>query len=195
MTASGPGAIPGRSVEPSVPTSGARDARASCDRVIVSSPWRARTHLGKVQPMPTIEQPISVFEQRFAYRVREYLAGGRSLDAEFSLPGLRSWMLCQRWPDPDVSLLLECLAVLSWSAICQAEAMPDDEFLIRQELARQLNVLEGLEPLRPPTLDIELSMQKRTDTYADLRKAAEPGSSRRELWGLPRFNAAENVSR
>lgn len=148
-----------------------------------------------MEPMPPNEQPINIFEQRFAYRVREYVAGGRSMDAEFTLPGLRSWMLSQRWPEPTDSLLLECLAVLSWSAICQVEAEPEQETVIRSELARQLDFLEGNDPHRPATLDTVLSMQGRNTTYANLRKAAEPGSSRREYWGLPRFNVSDKPPR
>jgi hypothetical protein len=144
--------------------------------------------------MPTKEQPISVLEQRFAYRVREYVAGGRSIDPEFTLPGLRSWMLCQHWPDPAISRLVECLAVLSWSAICQVEAEPERELAVRSELAHQLDFLDGVDPHRPATLDTLLSPQGRTTTYANLRKAAEPGSSRRELWGLPRFNVTDKAS-
>lgn len=143
--------------------------------------------------MPRSAPPASVLEQRFAYRIREYLAGGRTQDAEFSLPGLRSWMLCQQWPDPPESLLLECLAVLGWSAICQIEDRPADESAIRQELGRQLDYLEGHTTDRPPSLDHELSMTNRVRTYANLRHAAEPGSARRERWGLPKFNVTDRT--
>ncbi len=137
--------------------------------------------------------PIAALEQRFIYRVHEYLADGRSIDAEFTLPGLRGWMLCQSWPEPPASAKLECLAVLSWTAICQVETDPDRESEIRRELARQLDFLDGSSSTRPATLDAILSTEGRTGTYTSLRQASEPGSNRREFWGLPRFNAAEKL--
>lgn len=137
--------------------------------------------------------PAATLEQRFFYRIQEYLADRRSIDAEFTLPGLRGWMLSQKWPDPP-SEKLECLAVLSWTAICQVESSPDEEDEIRRELGRQLDYLDGSSSLRPATLDTLLSADGRTEAYTSLRRAAEPGSSRREYWGLPRYNAAERES-
>jgi hypothetical protein len=43
-------------------------------------------------------------------------------------------------------------------------------------------------------LNTLLSSKGRAGAYASLQKAAEPGSARRENWGLPRFNAAEKLS-
>jgi len=137
--------------------------------------------------------PIAAMEQRFTYRIHEYLADGRNIDAEFTLPGLRGWMLCQSWPDPPESPKLECLAVLSWTAICQVESDPEREREIRRELARQLDFLDGTSSAKPTTLDDVLSTKGRKGAYSNLRQAAEPGSTRREFWGLPRFNAVEKV--
>lgn len=137
--------------------------------------------------------PIAALEQRFIYRVHEYLADGRSIDAEFTLPGLRGWMLCQHWPEPAASTKLECLAVLSWAAICQVESDPDRENEIRRELGRQLDFLDGSSAVRPASLDVLLSKKGRTGAYASLQQASQPGSARRESFGLPRFNAAEKL--
>jgi hypothetical protein len=137
--------------------------------------------------------PIASLEQRFIYRVHEYLAFGRNIDAEFTLPGLRGWMLCQHWPEPSASTKLECLAVLSWTAICQVESEPDREGDVRRELARQLDFLEGSSSVRPTSLDAILSKKGRAGTYASLQAASAPGSARREDFGLPRFNAAEKL--
>lgn len=137
--------------------------------------------------------PIAQLEQQLAYRVRACVAGGRTIDTEFTLPGLRGWMLCQRWPDPAPSAWLECLAVLSWSAICAIDADPDQEVVIRGELARQLEYLDGAHVRRPQSLDAFRFEQTRLELYNSLRKAAEPGSSRREFFGLPRFNAADKL--
>lgn len=141
----------------------------------------------------TPADPIAALEQRFTFRVHEYLADGRSMDAEFSILGLRGWMLCQQWPDPPASQKLECLAVLTWTAICQVESDPEREREVRRELARQLDFLDGSSTKKPSTLDAVLSTKGRSGAYASLRKAAEPGSIRREHLGLPRFNAAEKL--
>lgn len=135
--------------------------------------------------------PIAALEQRFIYRVHEYLADGRNMDAEFSILGLRGWMLCQQWPNPPASQKLECLAVLTWTAINQVEADPDRERDIRRELGRQLDYLDGSSTKKPATLDTVLSAEGRLGAYESLRNAAEPGSSRREKLGMPRFNAQE----
>lgn len=138
--------------------------------------------------------PVASLEQRFIYRLSEYLANRRSTDAEFSLPGLRGWMLSQTWPDPPASQTLECLAVLCWSAMCQMDADADREDEIRHELGMQLDYLDGSSNKRPVSLETVLSAENRADTYANLRQASAPGSSRREAWGLPRFNASEKRS-
>jgi hypothetical protein len=140
-------------------------------------------------------QPSTLLEQRLSYRVRAWVADGRSIDTEFTLPGLRGWMLCQTWPSPAPTAWLECLAVLSWSAICMIDTEPDRELNIRQELARQLEYLDGASDRRPSSLDAFRLEQTRLDLYASLRKAAEPGSSRREFFGLPRFNTADKLTR
>lgn len=134
--------------------------------------------------------PITVLEQRLAYRVLAYVADSRGISDEFTLRGLRGWMLCQKWPDPIASARLECLAVLSWTAICDVEAAPDSESEVRQELARQLDFLDGIINKRPATLDTLLTSQSRERAYGSLQAAAAPGSSRREKLGLPRFNVA-----
>jgi hypothetical protein len=138
--------------------------------------------------------PVANLEQRFFFRVHEYLADDRSIDAEFTLPGLRGWMLCQKWPEPDASQKLECMAVLSWTAICLVESAPEREPDVRRELARQLDYLVGSSSQRPASLDAMLSNQSRELAYASLRNAAEPGSSGRESRGLPRFNVADKRS-
>ncbi len=138
--------------------------------------------------------PVANLEQRFFYAVHEYLADDRSIDAEFTTPGLRGWMLCQKWPDPTASQKLECLAVLSSTAICLVESDPDREGEVRRELARQLDYLDGSSSQRPANLDELLSSQSRAVAYASLCKAAEPGSSDRESRGLPRFNVADKRS-
>lgn len=135
--------------------------------------------------------PIAALEQRFTFRLAEYLTERRSMDAEFSLPGLRGWMLSQKWPDATASRKLECLAVLSWAAICQSEADPDRENEIRHELARQLDYLDGSSNHRPATLDS--TMSTRESTYASLRQASEPGSRGRVERGLPRFNVGDKL--
>lgn len=137
--------------------------------------------------------PLVALEQRFAYRVQVYLANSRSIDAEFTLPGLRGWMLCQKWPDPPSSPTLECLAVLSWDAICQMDGQPDDEDAIRGELGRQFDYLTGQSSRKPATLDTLLSSQVRRTTYLNLREAAAPGSTSRESLGLPKFNAVDKL--
>lgn len=134
---------------------------------------------------------IAQLEQQLAYRVRAYLGAGRTQEALFTLPGLRGWMLCQTWPFPAPSAWLECLAVLSWSAICAIDADPKQESMVRNELARQLDYLDGVGVRRPASLDAFRSERTRTELYASLRKAAEPGSSRRVFFGLPRFNPAD----
>jgi hypothetical protein len=141
--------------------------------------------------------PVSstLLEQRLAYRVRAWVADGRSLDAEFTLTGLRGWMLCQTWPFPAPTAWLECLAILSWAAICMIETEPDRESIVREELARQLDYLDGASARRPASLDAFRLEQTRIDLYSNLRKAAEPGSTRREFFGLPRFNSAERLTR
>lgn len=143
-----------------------------------------------MKPSPN---PIAQLEQQLAYRVRAYLAAGRTQDAVFSLPGFRGWILCQTWPSPAPSAWLECLAVLSWSAICAIDADPEREVIVRGELSRQLDYLDGANVRRPASLDAFRSEQTRDDLYTSLRKAAEPGSSRREFFGLPRFNAADKL--
>jgi hypothetical protein len=150
-------------------------------------------HLVKAPGKRAPVDPIAALEQRFIYRVHEYLADGRNIDAEFTLPGLRGWMLCQHWPEPAASTKLECLAVLSWTAICQVETEPDREREVRRELARQLDFLEGSSTDRPASLDALLSTKSRIGAYASLQQASEPGSARREDFGLPRFNAAEKL--
>ncbi len=137
--------------------------------------------------------PIATLEQCFRYRVQEYLADNRRIDAEFTLLGLRGWMLCQSWPDPPASRSLECLAVLMWSAIRQVEADPDGERDIRRELERQIDFLDGSSAHHPATLNALLSPSGRAAAYANLRTASAPGSARRELWGLPRFNATDKL--
>lgn len=137
--------------------------------------------------------PVASLEQRFTYRLSEYLADRRNTDAEFTLPGLRGWMLSQSWPDPPASEKLECLAVLCWTAMCRMESEPERESEIRHELAGQLDYLDGSSNRRPASLVAALSTPARTTTYASLRQAAEPGSSRREGLGLPRFNAVEKL--
>lgn len=132
-------------------------------------------------------------EQRFAYRVQVYLTDSRSIDAEFTLPGLRSWMLSQKWPDPPTSATLECLAVLSWDAICRVDRQPGEEAAIRDELGRQFDFLTGQSSRKPATLDALLSPGARSETYLNLCEAAAPGSSSRESLGLPRFNAADKL--
>lgn len=154
---------------------------------------RRRHHLVNTpKQLPPVD-PVINLEQRFFYRVHAYLADDRNIDAEFTLLGLRGWMLCQKWPEAAESQKLEFLAVLSWNAICQAETEPSRERDIRRELACQLDYLDGSSPHRPATLDRVLSSQSRAVVYANLRKASEPGSSSREYWGLPRFNAAEKL--
>lgn len=137
--------------------------------------------------------PIAALEQRFTYRVHEYLSDGRSVDAEFRLPGLRGWMLSQQWPDPPASRKLECLAVLSWNMICRAESEPEHEGDFKRELGQQLDYLDGSSARRPASLDAVLSSEGRAGTYASLRKASEPGSAHRKSCGLPRFNAAKKL--
>jgi hypothetical protein len=137
----------------------------------------------------------TLLEQRLSYRVRAWIADGRSTDTEFTLPGLRGWMLCQTWPFPAPSAWLECLAVLSWSAICVIDTDPDQELVVRTEFARQLEYLDGTSIRRPVSLDAFRLEQTRIDLYTSLRKAAEPGSSRREFFGLPRFNSADRLAR
>jgi hypothetical protein len=158
----------------------------------MSGPVRCSKRVNAPKKLTPVD-PIAALEQRFIYRVHEYLADGRNVDAEFTLPGLRGWMLCQKWPDPPDSPKLECLAVLSWTMICQVESDPERESEIKRELARQLDYLDGSSTKRPTTLDAVLSTEGRSGAYASLRKASEPGSTRREFWGLPRFNAAEKL--
>jgi hypothetical protein len=145
--------------------------------------------------MTPLPDPNTLLEQRLAYRVRAYVAGGRAMDAEFTLPGLQGWMLCQAWPLPPPTAWLECLAVLAWSAICSIENDPDREQSVRDELARQMGYLEGGETPRPASLDQFRLENVRLDLYASLRQAAEPGSSRRRLLGLPRFAASDKATR
>ncbi|HET9662254.1 MAG TPA: hypothetical protein VFP05_18150 [Thermomicrobiales bacterium] len=130
-------------------------------------------------------------EQRLMYRLQEYLADRRGIDAEFTLPGLRGWMVSQPWPELPVPQRLECLSVLVWSAICQVDDAPEREGEVRHELMLQLEFLEGGHIEQPPTLAQVLSETARTAIYQDLRAAANPGSMRRATWGLPRFNAAD----
>jgi hypothetical protein len=132
--------------------------------------------------------PDSNLEQQLAYRVAACLADARTTDPTFTLPGLRGWMLCQRWPEAALSARLECLAVLTWSAICSIDADPDQEPSVLKELAWQIEYLGGVRALRPASLDAFQSVQARRDLYGSLRKAAEPGLSRREFFGLPRFD-------
>lgn len=139
--------------------------------------------------------PNTFLEQRLDYRVRAYAAGGRAMDVEFALAGLRVWMLSQTWPFPAPSAWLECLAALSWSAICAIDAEPEREANVRSELARQLDCLEVTAARRPTSLDELRSGQTCTDLYTSLRQAAEPGSLRRELLGLPRSGAADKATR
>lgn len=161
-----------------------------CNRAVLR---RCSSRVTASKKLPPID-PVVSLEQRFIYRISEYLANRRNTDAEFSLPGLRGWMLSQDWPDPPASQTLECLAVLCWSAISQMDVDSDRESEIRQELGLQLDYLDGNSSKRPVSLEKALSSQSRTNTYASLRQASAPGSSRREALGLPRFNAAEKRS-
>lgn len=136
-------------------------------------------------------QHIRLFEQRFAYRVREYVNGGRANNSEFSLSGLRGWMLAQNWPEPALSQRIHWLAVLSWSAIRQAEADPSREPEIRRDLGRQLAFLDGTSPNQPQSLAPLLAEHKQAEIYADLHEAAQPGSAVRSSLGLPRFNVED----
>jgi hypothetical protein len=144
--------------------------------------------------MTPLPDPNVFLEQRLAYRVREYVAGGRSIDDPFTLAGLRTWMLCQAWPFPASSARLECLAVLSWSAICVIESEPEREVTVRNELSQQLAYLEDASARRPVSLDAFRAEQTCIAIYASLRKAAEPGSRRRELLGLPRFGDPDKLT-
>ncbi len=142
------------------------------------------------KPLPPLD-PVVSFEQRLTFRIYQYLANDRNADAEFSLAGLRGWMICQRWSDPPASNTIACLAVLSWSMICQADAAPEQERALRYELGRQLDFLDGSSQMRPASLDVVLSQSVRDRVYADLREAAGPDSTRRQSLGLPRFSANE----
>lgn len=135
---------------------------------------------------PSID-PVASFEQRFAFRIYQYLANDRNADAEFTLAGLRGWMVCQTWADPPASPTLECLAVLSWTMIRQIEAAPAREAELRRELGWQLDYLGGSSARRPASLDIALAQPARATVYANLRDAAGPESTRRQSLGLPRF--------
>ncbi len=128
-------------------------------------------------------------EQQLAYRVRAYIAASPQRESEFTLSGLRIWMLSQSWPWAGRSAWLECLAVLSWSAICAIDAEPEREVVIQGELERQLDFLDGANVRRPSSLDAFRSDETRVEVYTALRAAAEPGSARRQSLGLPRFNA------
>ena len=139
--------------------------------------------------------PNISLEQQLAYRIAACLAGTRSIDLTFTLPGLRGWMLCQRWPEAAHSDRFECLAVLTWSAICSIDAAPERESIVLKELTQQIEYLGGTRVLRPASLDAFRSAQRRHDLYASLRKAAEPGSSRREFFGLPRFDTTAKAPR
>ena len=130
-------------------------------------------------------------EQRFIYRLQEYLANRRGIDSEFTLPGLRGWMVSQPWPEAPTSQRLECLAVLVWAAICQVDEAPEREREVRQELIHQLDFLEGGRADQPPNLPDVLAKKARTALYKDLLAAANPSSTRRATWGLPRFNTAD----
>lgn len=143
--------------------------------------------------LPASASIVTRLEQQLAYRVHAYLAEGRQQDSVFSLPALRMWMLGQTWPFPVPSTRLECLAVLSWSAICAIEAEPEREVVIRGELGRQMDYLDGANVRRPVSLDAFQPAQARIALYTNLRTAAEPGSSRRQIVGLPRFNAADKL--
>lgn len=100
-------------------------------------------------------------------------------------------MISQPWPEDPAPQRLECLAVLVWSAICQVDDTPEREREIRQELIDQLDFLEGGRKEQPPGLQKILAETTRTALYQDLQLAANPGSTRRATWGLPRFNTAE----
>ncbi len=130
-------------------------------------------------------------EQQLSYRLRAYVDGGRNQDSIFTLSGLRSWMLCQAWPTPSSSAELEVLAVLGWSAICAIDDEPEQEVAVRGELGRQLDYLHGASVRRPASLDAFHAQQARQGLYRQLQRAAEPGSSRRAFFGLPRFNPKE----
>lgn len=147
----------------------------------------------KAVQKPRPVDPIAALEQRFAYRIQMYLANSRNIDLEFTLPGLRGWMLCQTWPQPPASATLECLAVLSWTAVCRMERQPADEDDIRGELAHQFDYLTGHQSRKPAALDALMSARGRRAAYASLCEAATPGSSSRVLLGLPRFNVAEKL--
>jgi hypothetical protein len=134
-------------------------------------------------------------EQQLAYRVNACVIGSRTTEQIFTLSGLRGWMLCQSWPPQALSARLECLAVLSWSAICSMDVDPEREAIALNELARQLEFLGGARIPRPSSLDAFESAQTRHELYGGLRKAAEPGSSRREFFGLPRFNPGQQSPR
>jgi hypothetical protein len=138
-------------------------------------------------PKPLLPlDPLAALEQQLAYRVHAYLTNQRRMAAEFTLPGLRDWMLCQTWPVAPERQSLECLAVLAWSAVCQADGAPDQEAAIRQGLIQQLDFLGGISNLRPSSLEIIESAPKRTRAYQELCSASAPGSAGRVLVGLPR---------
>ena len=167
------------------------------DRAVVAalnatdSTWSPSNERSTVTPPP---DPHAFLEQRLAYRLREYVAGGRAVDDQFTFAGLRTWMLYQAWPFPASSDWLESLAVLTWSAICLIESEPEQEVTVRNELAQQLAYLEGSSARRPESLDAFRAQQTRVDLYASLRRAAEPGSRRREILGLPRFRFPDKLT-
>jgi hypothetical protein len=142
---------------------------------------------------PNPIDPIVALEQRFIYRLHEYLADSRNIDAEFTLPGLRGWMLCQKWPEASSSRLLEQLGALSWTMICQVESDPNCEGELRRDLGLTLRG-SNHNPKRTTPFDAALSKEGRADAYNSLRKASEPGSLVRTSLGMPRFDAAEKAS-
>ena len=142
--------------------------------------------------LPPVD-PIRDLEQRLAYRVHSFLSAHRRQDAEFSVLGLRAWMLSQTWPITPQRASLECLAVLAWNAVCAADrdVLPEDE--IRAELARQLDYLGGRSTRRPQSLAVVTSDHERSRLYQSLLAAAEPGSRYRSDYGLPMYSANEKV--
>jgi hypothetical protein len=137
---------------------------------------------------PSPPDPIKELEARLSFRISEYLSNDRSSEADFSMSGLRVWMVGQRWSEPVGSAMLECLAVLCWDMIRQYEAAPEREAELRRELIRQLDYLNGRSATRPASLNIVLASAMRDRIYGNLRDASRTGSAMREALGLPRIH-------
>jgi hypothetical protein len=142
--------------------------------------------------LPPVD-PVRDLEQRLAYRVHSFLSAHRQEDAEFSIHGLRVWMLSQTWPHTPQRASLECLAVLAWNAVCAADRDFFPEAEIRAELARQLDYLGGRSARRPESLAVVTTETQRARLYQSLLAAAEPGSRYRSDYGLPRYNTNEKI--